>query len=631
LATVVIYNLNKRALSKELTHFSQQLAQAMYQDLTTEMRWQRQHVVTLSNAVAVLAGVNTSTAASLPTTTRLNQALAHALSLDPELKAVAIYDAKGTLLASQYANYADTLPEHRFPLEGPATEQVKVLSLPQDSRGEGQQNGQPQGFLLHTTLAWPTLAKPKPTVSPNVYVSFLREFSYLSHLVQRHQQTVHQQLYLVNELGNVVMGPLAWGNQPRRLKADDYAFFKALPSGVASTLHTNIAQGWWPVPPMAKQPSPTKGQEDAEDTELDTVFVKLPAIGWGLIIESPYHVQQRYIREARNRTFFVMLAVLGLALLLGLLYVWGIIRNFRQLIKGIKAIAKGNYSRQIRLITNPVTPYELVFLAAEFNRMAHKLATGWQALQLANQQLAELDTLKNNLIDTVSHELRTPLTNIKGYTSRLLRYPHLDETTKQRSLKTIKQQTDRLSRLVEDLLVVPELEHQTLRVYTDAVPVVPLLERVVAPFYDRQEPLLLTRWEALPPDTLVECDPDRLEQVLINLLDNAFKYAMRPTLTPLGEAEGLPVLEVAFTVGVEGDTCKLMVTNPAEAIAPDELARLFDKFHRVDDSMTRTSRGSGLGLFITKGLVEAMGGRISLAYDTPMFSVTVWVPLGHRS
>jgi signal transduction histidine kinase len=460
-----------------------------------------------------------------------------------------------------------------------------------------------------------------------VWVSFLREFGYLSQLVQRHQQTVHQQLYLVNELGDVVMAPLAWGNHPRRLNTDDYAFFKALPSGVASTLHTNIAQGWWPVPAVATQPSLKKAQDDTEDTELDTVFVKLPAIGWGLIIESPYHVQQQYIREARTRTFFVMLAVLGLALLLGLLYVWGIIRNFRQLIKGIKAIAKGNYSRQIRLITNPVTPYELVFLAAEFNRMAHKLATGWQALQLANQQLAELDTLKNNLIDTVSHELRTPLTNIKGYTSRLLRYPHLDDATKQRSLKTIKQQADRLSRLVEDLLVVPELEHQTLRVYTDAVPLLPLLERVVAPFYDRQEPLLLTHWETLPPDTLALCDPDRMEQVLINLLDNAFKYATHPV-----SLIGLPVstaLEVVFTVAVEGEACKLTVTNPAEAIAEGELARLFEKFHRVDDSMTRTSRGSGLGLFITKGLVEAMGGRIRLGYEAPLFSVTVWVPLGN--
>ena len=88
-------------------------------------------------------------------------------------------------------------------------------------------------------------------------------------------------------------------------------------------------------------------------------------------------------------------------------------------------------------------------------------ARQWNQIQQANEQLAKLDELKSNLIDTVSHELRTPLTNIKGYTSRLIRNDaSLDPEIKLKSLRVIKQQADRLGRMVEDLLVIPDLERQ---------------------------------------------------------------------------------------------------------------------------------------------------------------------------
>ncbi|MEB3285882.1 MAG: HAMP domain-containing sensor histidine kinase [Vampirovibrionales bacterium] len=353
-------------------------------------------------------------------------------------------------------------------------------------------------------------------------------------------------------------------------------------------------------------------ESDDETPPIEKVVVKMPGTHWGIIIESPYHVRQKYIKRAHEQSLLLILACLTVTVLLALVYIFGINRNFRQLIKGIKAMAEGNYFRRIRLITNFFTPYEIVYLTGEFNRMAKRRAEAWETLEKANEKLAKLDELKSNLIDTVSHELRTPLTNIKGYTSRLLRYDEtLDKETRLKSLKTIKQQADRLGRLVDDLLVIPELEKETLRVFPDEVALSDLIERCVNFMQSRFSNAIHTQnqreftihyhTDSDDPLTVV-ADPDRLEQVVLNLLDNAVKYGIgdfpiRVDISPLNH-----------------DAIRIQVANASDPIPEEMLQTLFDKFQRLDDSMVRTTRGSGLGLFITKGLVEAMGGHIMLSY-----------------
>ena len=145
-------------------------------------------------------------------------------------------------------------------------------------------------------------------------------------------------------------------------------------------------------------------------------------------------------------------------------------------------------------------------------------------LKKNNVELKQLNEFRSNLIDTVSHELRTPLTSIQGYTSRLMRQDiKIDEETRQKSLRIIKEQSERLKRLIEDLLTIPDIEGMRLRTKVEQVYIPELLEesRILIKNKDNKE-IIFNVSEDFP---LVEADKDRLLQVFVNLLENAAKYA----------------------------------------------------------------------------------------------------------
>ncbi len=295
-----------------------------------------------------------------------------------------------------------------------------------------------------------------------------------------------------------------------------------------------------------------------------------------------------------------LFATLTIILVVGL-YTYYLYINIRQLFKGIIAISKGNYERQIRLLTTAFTPHEIIFLAFEFNRMATEIHKSYIQLKKNNVELKELNEFRSNLIDTVSHELRTPLTSIQGYTSRLMRQDiKIDEETKQKSLRIIKEQSERLKRLIEDLLTIPDIEGMRLRTKSEQVWVPEILEEArVLIKNKRGMEIAFNISEDFP---LVLGDKDRLLQVFVNLLENAAKYG----------ADGS---KIVVDTAVLDDTAKIFVKNDCEVIPPKQLKKLFEKFVRLDDNTTRTTRGTGLGLFIVKGLVEAMNGEIELHSD----------------
>lgn len=292
----------------------------------------------------------------------------------------------------------------------------------------------------------------------------------------------------------------------------------------------------------------------------------------------------------------VLLASLTVIFVVGL-YTYYLYINIRQLFKGIIAISKGNYQRRIRLLTNVFTPYEIIFLAFEFNRMASQIHRSYLQLKKNNVELKELNDFRSNLVDTVSHEFRTPLTSIQGYTSRLLRQDiEIDEDTKQKSLRTIKKQSERLSRMVEDLLVVPDIEGERIHMNVEPLWLNKIVESAVNLVICEGKVIINHTPEDFP---LVMGDKDRLEQVFVNLLENAVKYA---------KEDSVIVIESI----IEDDFARVFVKNQAEVIPESKLHKLLEKFTRIDDQTTRTTRGTGLGLFIVKGLVEAMNGSIKL-------------------
>lgn len=333
-----------------------------------------------------------------------------------------------------------------------------------------------------------------------------------------------------------------------------------------------------------------------------------------ILVNTTAQVTQKTINDNRFKLLLaVFIASLSVFIVVAL-YIYYLYINIRQLFKGIMAISKGSYERRIRLIKNIFTPYEIVFLAYEFNKMVDEINKSYSKLKENNEELIQLNEFRSNLIDTVSHELRTPLTSIQGYTSRLLRQDiQIDEDTKQKSLRTIKRQSERLKRMIEDLLVIPDIERSRIRIDFEPVWLNETIETAILLIKNENNKEIITKIDKNFP--LIIADKDRMEQVIVNLLENAVKYAK--------ENEPI-ILECTY----DEHFATIFIKNNCEVISSKKLATLFEKFTRIDDKTTRTTRGTGLGLFIVKGLVEAMNGNIEISSDeTCGFCVKLIFPI----
>ncbi len=336
-----------------------------------------------------------------------------------------------------------------------------------------------------------------------------------------------------------------------------------------------------------------------------------------IIVNTTEDIKRDAIDYNRNKIILsIIVTVLSVFFVVGL-YTSYLYTNIRQLFKAIIAISKGNYARRIRLLTNIFTPFELVFLGTEFNKMVDQIHKSYVQLKKKNKELKQLNEFRSNMIDTVSHEFRTPLTSIQGYTSRLLRTDiEIDEETKQKSLKVIKRQSERLKRMIEDLLVIPDIEGSRLNVNLVPIPINTVIESSITLVKNDANKEIINNVS----DCEIEifADNDRIEQVFVNLIENAIKYAK----------ENTPI-----TIDYEIAEEKLIVSvqNEYDLIPREKLKTLFEKFTRVDDKTTRTTRGTGLGLFIVKGLLEAMNGEIRLYSNEECgFCVKVYMPINSQ-
>jgi PAS domain S-box-containing protein len=248
--------------------------------------------------------------------------------------------------------------------------------------------------------------------------------------------------------------------------------------------------------------------------------------------------------------------------------------------------------------TRALSPNQVQLLTT----IGHQLGIAVENAQLAHQAaevkiLREIDRLRSELIANVSHELRTPLGLIKiSCSSLMMDDAEFDRETQQKFLHNIDEETGKLERIVEHLLDLGRLESGRLRLDKQSTNLSELAENVAHTMETLSAQHRLA--SSLPAEPLfATVDAKRIEQVLRNLLDNAIKYSPEGgTITLQGFQDDS---QIVFSVSDEG------IGIPA-----DEWDRIFERFHRVENEITRRQRGAGLGLAVCRGIVEAHGGHI---------------------
>lgn len=245
-------------------------------------------------------------------------------------------------------------------------------------------------------------------------------------------------------------------------------------------------------------------------------------------------------------------------------------------------------------------PDEILGLAQTFNEMLFRLSGSWEQ--------------QRQFVGNVSHELRTPLTVVGGYLQSLLRRSNNLSDYQQQALEIAVGETDRTIRMLEDLLDLARADSGNLHFRLNPVILNTLVAEVAAmsqQVSDRKITLVSTDDE----DIVAFADQDRLQQVLINLVDNAIKYSA-------------PEQPVDLVLEKTEQHVIVHVRDRGIGISLPHQNRIFERFYRVDESMTRSRDGTGLGLAIAKSLIEGMDGRITLRSKPGKGSIfTITLPI----
>ena len=212
---------------------------------------------------------------------------------------------------------------------------------------------------------------------------------------------------------------------------------------------------------------------------------------------------------------------------------------------------------------------------------------------------SDISRAHTDFVANASHELRTPLASIIGYVETLREDSDLDASTTDRFLSTILREARRLQSLVSDLMSLSRIEAEKHDVPADRVDLSALVERAArdAAGSEHSARLLLE----IVPDVFSQGDSQQLEQLVRNLVDNAFKYG-----------GGSEPVNVALSAG-SGGRAAVTVTDHGDGIAPEHLPHLTRRFYRTDPGRSRASGGTGLGLAIVKHIVERHRGKLDIA------------------
>jgi signal transduction histidine kinase len=320
----------------------------------------------------------------------------------------------------------------------------------------------------------------------------------------------------------------------------------------------------------------------------NTVIISVPV----LIKDEPgrllayYQISPFYTKMIIRSYFLPVIAGLMAAFLFAVLLSRRLTRSIADIASAAKRFSAGDYTSR----TCYTDKDEIGTLGKTFNAMADAI--------LHTQQT------RRTFFSNISHELKTPLSCVKATTEALIDGIAVNEQERTHYLERILAETDRMSRLVHDIMDMEHLESDQMFIKQEQLDVAALLLHQadkIEPLLKKKNISLLLRIETDKRYALG--DADRFAQVLDNLLSNAIRHA------PSGSQIGLILSE-------ETQCLQLSVSDQGEGIANEDLPLIWERFYRVDKSRTRSLGGSGLGLAISRSLMEAMGGTISVESET---------------
>jgi len=326
------------------------------------------------------------------------------------------------------------------------------------------------------------------------------------------------------------------------------------------------------------------GQKIGQDWPAPPVEISRGDLCVGSIYVNPdgrvrSHIEETYLATVNRTLLWAALSGALAAVLLTSILSRRILGPVEALTSAVRQMTKGDLSQRVEVQSRD----EIGELAQAFNTMA--------------DGLARLEQLRRNMVADVAHELRTPLSNVRGYLEAL-RDGVMESTPA--TLDLLHSEAMLLSHLVDDLQELALAEAGQLSLNRQVVDLGQVAARTVEAVQPRAQAKGITlRLDVLEDLPLVGIDPQRIGQVLGNLLSNALTH------TPSGG-------EIAVTATTRGASVEISVSDTGEGIPPEYLPHVFERFYRVDKSRSRAAGGTGLGLAIAKQLVEAHGGQISV-------------------
>jgi signal transduction histidine kinase len=316
--------------------------------------------------------------------------------------------------------------------------------------------------------------------------------------------------------------------------------------------------------------------------------------------------------ERRDQGQIITQAVIGVDIAIFVIVLYTIRRSLNPLEKITNAISRvreGAYGEKIDYSAKD----EIGELASKFNMMS-------ETIRIKEEEAKRTDTAKDEFLAMITHELKTPLVPIRGYADILLSGHLGDMTEKQKErVSIIKSSAASLLQLISDLLDVQKLELGQLKMKKENSDIHNTVVKSIQTLQPQAEEEKISIINEVGR-VIIPHDSDRVIQVLTNLIKNSFK-AVKP---------GVGIIRVSSEETL--DELKISVSDNGSGIPYDRQGKLFTKFYQADASLTREKGGSGLGLSICKGIVEAHGGKISLQ-STPNSGTTVTfsLPKGNRS